>query len=114
MAMRIPGITGNPSEYAVPRQAPAPGPESRPVPADAAEPVFDRADVRRAVETLQEASRLLNHRLKFSVNEEINRVVVKVVDGTTDKVIKEIPPEEIQKLIARIKETLGLLFDEMI
>lgn len=71
-------------------------------------------DIGKNLDILREAFRLFNRRLKFSVNEEINRVVVKVIDGTTDKVIKEIPPEEIQKLVARIKETIGILFDEEI
>lgn len=73
-----------------------------------------REDIGKSLDILREAFRLLNRRLKFSVNEEIDRVVVKVIDGTTDKVIKEIPPEEIQKLVARIKETIGILFDEEI
>jgi flagellar protein FlaG len=73
-----------------------------------------KKDIGKSLDTLREAFRMFNRRLKFSVNEEINRVVVKVVDGTTDKVIKEIPPEEIQKLVARIRETIGILFDEEI
>ncbi len=56
----------------------------------------------------------LNKKLKFYVNKELNQVVVKVIDSTTDKVIKEIPPEEIQKLHIRIREAIGLLFDEEI
>ena len=32
-----------------------------------------------------------NRRIKLSVNDEINQVIIKVVDGDTDKVIKEIP-----------------------
>jgi len=71
-------------------------------------------DLRKSLDLLEDTFLLFNRRLKFSVNEEINRVVVKVVDGSTDKVIKEIPPEEIQRLIVRIKETIGLLFDEQI
>jgi flagellar protein FlaG len=50
----------------------------------------------------------------LSVNDQINQVIIKVVDAETDKVIKEIPAEEIQRLIARIKETIGLLVDEKI
>jgi flagellar protein FlaG len=73
-----------------------------------------KQDIGKNLDILPEAFRLFNRRLKFSVNEEIDRVVVKVIDGTTDKVIKEIPPEEIQKLVARIKETIGILFDEQI
>ena len=48
----------------------------------------------------------------FNVNEEIDKVVVKIVDPSTNKVIKEIPSEDIQKLQARIRETIGLLVDE--
>ena len=56
----------------------------------------------------------LNKKLKFYVNKELNQVVVKVIDSTTDKVIKEIPPEEIQNLHIRIREAIGLLIDEEI
>jgi flagellar protein FlaG len=73
-----------------------------------------KKDISKSLDILREAFRMFNRRLKFSVNEEIDRVVVKVVDGSTDKVIKEIPPEEIQKLVARIRETIGILFDEEI
>jgi len=73
-----------------------------------------KKDVGESLDILREAFRMFNRRLKFSVNEEIDRVVVKVVDGSTDKVIKEIPPKEIQKLVARIRETIGILFDEEI
>jgi flagellar protein FlaG len=52
--------------------------------------------------------------LKFSVNRELGDVVVKVIDTTTDKVIKELPPEALQRLHVRIQEALGLLFDETI
>jgi flagellar protein FlaG len=41
-------------------------------------------------------------------------VVVKVIDRETDKVIKELPSIEIQRLMARLKETIGLLVDEKI
>ena len=39
---------------------------------------------------------------------------IKVMDPDTDKVIKEIPPVALQKLQIRIKEALGLLFDEKV
>ena len=62
---------------------------------------------------LKDAS-LLNKDLRYSINSETDEVVVKVVDKSTNKVIKEIPPEFLQKLQARIKEQLGLLADENI
>ncbi|MBN2050828.1 MAG: flagellar protein FlaG [Spirochaetales bacterium] len=55
-----------------------------------------------------------NRKLKFTINRELEQVVVKVIDRETDKVIKEIPPAELQRLHIRMKEALGLLFDEKI
>jgi len=122
MGMKIPGITGSaiPPELAAARHEPQAGTEARPEArseihgAATPEPVYSAEEVRRSTELLEQTFRLFNKKLRFSVNEEINRVVVKVLDAKTDKLIKEIPPAEIQRLIARIKETIGLLFDEQI
>lgn len=59
-------------------------------------------------------SSMFDRELRFSVNKELNEVIVKVVDSRTDKVIKEIPPEDIVKLHLRMKEVIGLLFDKEI
>ncbi len=70
--------------------------------------------VSRIVEQIQTVSNLFDRKLSFQVNKELDEVVVKVIDSNTDKVIREIPSAEIQKLQIRIKEALGLLFDESI
>jgi flagellar protein FlaG len=116
MGMKIPGIAGSaiPPELVAARHEPPANTEVRPEVRGAAAPVYSAEDVRRSTELLEQTFRLFNKRLRFSVNEEIGRVVVKVLDAETDKLIKEIPPAEIQRLIARIKETIGLLFDEQI
>ncbi len=57
---------------------------------------------------------ILNRDLKYTINRDTNRIIVKVVDKTTDKVIKEIPPEAIQRLQDSIREAIGLLVDEQI
>jgi len=54
-----------------------------------------------------------NRRLQFVVDHNSNQVIVKVIDKETDKVIKELPPEELQRLHRNLKEAIGLLFDEM-
>ena len=63
---------------------------------------------------IEKLSGYFNRRLKFSINRELDQVVVKVIDGETDKVIKVLPPEELQRLHVRIREAIGLLFDEKI
>ena len=65
-------------------------------------------------ESLEDTVAAFNHRIRLSVNEEINQVIIKVVDARTDKVIKEIPAEEIQRMTAKIREMIGLLVDEQI
>ncbi len=57
---------------------------------------------------------MLNRKLSYSVNKELNQVVVKVIDGETDKVIRVIPSETLLKLHSRMKEVIGLIFDEKI
>ncbi len=77
-------------------------------------PAVDEHKIREIVEQIQNISNMFDRKLQFRVSKELEEVVVKVIDSNTDKVIKEIPSAEIQKLQIRIKETLGLLFDETI
>jgi flagellar protein FlaG len=75
---------------------------------------ISRQEIENQAKVLENTFLAFNRKVILSVNDTINQVVIKVVDAETDKVIKEIPAEEIQRLIARIKETIGLLVDEKI
>jgi flagellar protein FlaG len=68
-------------------------------------------DLKTLITTLENGLKQFNRRLKFNINKEINRVVVKIIDKDTDKVIREIPPAEIQNLLVKVREAIGLLFD---
>jgi len=57
---------------------------------------------------------VFNRKLQFVVDHKSNEVIVKVIDKETDKVIKELPPEELQRLHSSLKETIGFLFDERV
>jgi len=63
---------------------------------------------------LERISLVFNRKLQFVVDHNSSEVTVKVIDKETDKVIKEIPPEELQRLHNNLKEAIGLLFDEMV
>jgi len=73
-----------------------------------------KAEIERYMKKLFKSNLTFNKKLKYSVNEELGQVVVKVIDSETDKVIKEIPPAELQRLYIRIREAIGLLIDEEI
>ena len=70
--------------------------------------------IHSAAADLQRISHAFNKKLQFVVDHRSNEVIVKVIDKETDKVIKELPPEELQRLHRNIKEAIGLLFDEMV
>jgi len=74
----------------------------------------EKAEIEKYMRRLFKYNLSLVKKLKYSVNEELGQVVVKVIDPETDKVIKEIPSEEMQKLHIRIREAIGLLVDEKI
>ncbi len=63
---------------------------------------------------LEKVFQAFNTHLQFSVIKELDTIVVKVIDSKTDKVIKEIPPKELTQLHLKIRETIGLLFDQEI
>jgi len=63
---------------------------------------------------LEKIGLAFNRKLQFVVDHGSNEVIIKVIDKETDKVIKEIPPEELQRLHSNLKEAIGLLFDERV
>jgi len=57
---------------------------------------------------------VFNRKLQFVVDHNSHEVIVKVIDKDTDKVIKVLPPEELQRLHNNLKEHIGFLFDERV
>ena len=70
--------------------------------------------IHSAAADVQRIGNAFNKRLQFVVDQNSSQVIVKVIDKETDKVIKELPPEELQRLHKNLKEAIGLLFDEMV
>lgn len=73
------------------------------------------AQAQANAQQLQQLSAQVTGRtLQFSVNKELGSIVVRVVDSNTNKVIKEIPSEDMQRIKINMRKTMGLLFDQMI
>jgi flagellar protein FlaG len=117
MSMEIPGILkGSPVPDVMMKEARAVDrAPQRPQPdVQEEQQKLTRQEIQNQAKVLEQTFLAFNRKVVLSVNEQINQVIIKVVDAETDKVIKEIPAEEIQHMIARIKETIGLLVDEKI
>jgi flagellar protein FlaG len=75
---------------------------------------FKPVNIQETAADLERVTLAFNKKLKFVVDHQSHEVTVKVIDPQTDKVIKVLPPEELQRLHRRLKETIGFLFDERI
>jgi flagellar protein FlaG len=73
-----------------------------------------KAEILAASSELERISLAFNRRLQFMVDHQSHDITVKVIDRETDKVIKVLPPEELQRMRDHIKETIGFLLDETI
>jgi flagellar protein FlaG len=51
-------------------------------------------------------------RLQIEIDPDLERVVVKIVRGETNEVIRQIPPQELLDLAKRLAPPKGLLFTE--
>jgi len=71
-------------------------------------------DIKQTTSDLERISMAFDRRLKFVIDQESREILIKVIDNETDKVIKVLPPEELQRLHSRIRETIGFLFDKMV
>jgi len=71
-------------------------------------------NIRRVAEDIVHVSQTFNKKLQYIVDQNSNEVIVKVIDKATDKVIKVLPPEELQRLHRKLKETIGFLYNEQV
>lgn len=70
--------------------------------------------ISRIAETMDSYVQSIQRDLKIQVDEKTGRIIVKVTSKESGKVIREIPPEELLDLAARIEEMTGILFDKKV
>jgi flagellar protein FlaG len=69
-------------------------------------------EVEQTVESLNNAMTLLERGINFEIDRDHERTIIKVVDRENDTVIKQIPSEDLLKLIDHMQEMQALLFEE--
>lgn len=63
-----------------------------------------------AVEAFKALVQDIQRNLDFSVDDSTGQVVVKVIDGDSGKLIRQIPSEELLRLSERLEDMRSLLF----
>lgn len=65
--------------------------------------------IQQALDEVREALAPVAQNLLFSLDEDSGRTVIKIVDSTTDEVIKQIPSEEILAIAKALDKLQGVL-----
>ncbi len=66
------------------------------------------------IEDMNKITETLEENLSFKLHDETDRIMVQVVNVKTQEIVKEMPPEEMLDLSAKIHKMVGLLIDEKV
>ena len=71
-----------------------------------------RETVEKALVKANELIRKFSRELNFTYDDRIDKIVVKVMEGDTEKVVRQIPPEEMIRLSMKMDDLLGMLINQ--
>lgn len=74
--------------------------------------LIDNKLLEKIVDKLSHQFRSTHTSLNFSIDDKTKSLVVKVIESDSEKVIRQIPPDEVLAIRNRIQELLGALFDK--
>lgn len=66
----------------------------------------------KAIEKANKAISGVGKRFEYSVHKKTGEILVKVLNQDTNEVIREIPPEKLLDLVAKLQEICGVIIDE--
>lgn len=69
---------------------------------------------REFAEALNQLFQAFNLELRFTVHEPTREIIARIVNRQTGEVIREIPPERFLDMIAKLRELVGVLIDEIV
>lgn len=71
-----------------------------------------REDLEEKIDDMNNIMETLDEKLSFELHDKTDRIMTQIINVKTKEVIKEMPPEEMLDLSARIHEMVGLIIDE--
>jgi len=73
---------------------------------------LDEQVLQEGTEKLNEMTRIFDRSFHFEIHEKSKRWMVQVINTETGEVVREIPPEKILDMVARLDQLVGLIVDE--
>jgi len=108
----LPSMPKEPSEKVLQKPVESKTMETNPMVSEVVHQVMSQRDedIQQLVENLNQFMKSINYSLQFIPDREAGVVIIKVVDGN-GRVIRQIPPEAMQSLSAKIGENIGVLLN---
>lgn len=72
----------------------------------------EKKSMMQLVDDLNDVQQYQQRAIQFSVDEDAGRPVIKIIDSETDKVIRQIPQEEVLRFQQRMQEMSGAILQE--
>lgn len=64
--------------------------------------------------TFERLSRFFKTEAQFTIERELNMIIIKIKDKDTGEIVRQIPPEVAVKIAKNLQELMGILFDEKV
>jgi len=64
-----------------------------------------------ALQRIDKMAQVFGRHLRFEVKRDAGLVQVQVVDTSDGKIVRKIPPDEVVRMVERVHELLGAIFD---
>jgi flagellar protein FlaG len=69
-------------------------------------------NVKEAMDNISSIANFYNRQIRLEIDKDLKIMIVKVIDGDTNEVIRQIPPEELVELSKHAKDQKGLLINK--
>ena len=99
----------HPSVFSVPPQVKQQ--DSEKTKAEPERQTASESDTTTAIEQANKLMELFSRDLRFEMHKETGTIQISVIDRNDGKVIKQIPPDSVLNMIAKIKDMIGSLMD---
>lgn len=73
---------------------------------------YSEKDIKKAVEKLNKFLEDDNTHAEYIVHDKFGDVMIKIIDDKTKEVVMEVPPKKILDLVAKLCESVGVVFDK--
>lgn len=94
------------------RQGSKPAPQTKEVDKKVDTEKPEDKNVKEAMDKISNVANFYNRQIRLEIEEDLKIMIVKVIDGDTNEIIRQIPPKELVELSKHAKDQKGLLLNK--